>query len=94
MIDGPLARPVVVGSKDSYDNCGFLFKESNILVTLIKAIILMQEIKKKQKKKKQLKPKHPLPKTPPHQTNNPLKHIEMSIKRNACIHVHQTIFTL
>lgn len=63
MIDGPLARPVVVGSKDSYDNCGFLFKESNILVTLIKAIILMQEIKKKQKKK-QLKPKHPLP-TPP-----------------------------
>lgn len=50
MIDGPLARPVVVGSKDSYDNCGFLFKESNILVTLIKAIILMQEIKKKQTK--------------------------------------------
>lgn len=88
MIDGPLARPVVVGSKDSYDNCGFLFKESNILVTLIKAIILMQEIKKK------TKTKTPPPKNTPHQTNNPLKHIEMSIKRNVCIHVLQTNFTL
>lgn len=64
MIDGPLARPVVVGSKDSYDNCGFLFKESNILVTLIKAIILMQEIKKKQQKKT-TKTKTPPPKPPP-----------------------------
>lgn len=64
MIDGPLARPVVVGSKDSYDNCGFLFKESNILVTLFKAIILMQEIKKKTKKT--TKTKTPPPKnTPP-----------------------------
>lgn len=93
MIDGPLARPVVVGSKDSYDNCGFLFKESNILVTLFKAIILMQEIKKKQKKP--TKTKTPPPNPPnPHQTNNPLKHIEMSIKRNVCIHVLQTNFTL